>query len=320
MGNMAAETAARMREDGIDPSSQIVPGAPDDGRFGEGTPGGEPAVAPGNEGGVPATPPAATPSAGTQNAETSAVGEPGPIPYARFKEVNDRYSSLRGYEELQELGYDPDSLGRLAAFEAQYIRDPKTTVATLVDGLEDLPPESKAAIAQYLGVQLDDGVPSGPGAPSEDDGQQSSLSPEDQEVLKWARERRASEQQEAESQANNERLDVVVNAWKAKDGEDQIPSPPDHRLLAFVSAAAARGGYKTLNELAESARADWLDERDRVLKEAYQGSRRDGMPPPALPGGTASAAPPQRAHSLKDASKLAKAAMERGELPPVVGG
>lgn len=318
MSGMASETAARMREDGIDPSTPITPGAPDDGRFGQGTPGGEPDAVPGNVGGVPEAP--APPSAGTQTTETAPQGEPGPIPYARFKEVNDRYAAVRGYEELSNLGYDPDSLGRLAAFEAQYIQDPKSTVASLIEGLEDLPPESRSTILMHLGVDESGGVPPGQGAPSEGDGQQSALSPEDRELLDWARERRTTEQQESETRVNNERLDVVVKAWQAKDNQDQIPTPPEHRVLAFVSAAAARGGFRTLEELADNARADWLEERERVLKEAYQGSRRDGMPPPALPGSAASGAPPQRARTLSEASKLARAAMERGELPPITGG
>jgi hypothetical protein len=261
----------------------------------------------------------ADPSAGTQNTETTPTGEPGPIPYARFKEVNDRLAAVRGYEELNQLGYDPDSLGRLAQFEAQYIRDPKTTIASLVDGLEDLPPEHRAAINQYLGID-ESGSDPGRGASSEDGSDLSGLSPEDKETLQWARERRATEKQQADDKVTQDRLDVVVNAWKAQDSEEEIKTPPDHRVLAFISAAAARGGFGNLNELADMARSDWLDERERVLQDAYQGSRRDGTLPPALPGSAANAAPPQKARTLSEASKLARAAMERGELPPITGG
>jgi hypothetical protein len=226
---------------------------------------------------------------------------------------------VKDYEFFVENGYDPDSLGRLAAFEAQYLRDPKTTIGALIDGLEDLPPETKAAINQHLGVELQGGTPPGPGAPSED-GASSSLSTEDRQTLQRFREREAQEQRQAQDQEQNQKLDVVVNAWKAKDTEDNIASPPEHRVLAFVSAAAARGGYRTLNDLADMARADWLEERDRVLGDAVQGSRREGQPPPALPGSTANGAPPIKARTLSEASALARAAMESGNLPPITGG
>jgi len=314
MSSMAGEIAARMREDGIDPAGpgdQVpmvdVPNT-------EGV-GGPRAPVPGNDGGYSA-PPVADPSAGTQITDTPAGGEPGPIPYARFKEVNDRYAALRGYEELASAGYDSDSLGRLAAFEAQYIRDPKGTIGALVDGLEDLPPEARSAILQHLGVDDDTAVGPGQGAFGEGDGSVTSqLSPEDRELLDWARERRTQESTDRVNAEQNQRLDVVVNAWKAKDNEEGVQTLPDHRLYAFISAAAARGGFQTLEELSAMARSEWLDERERILREAYQGSRRDGMPPPSLPGSGATGAPPQRPRTLSEASKLARAAMERGELP-----
>lgn len=281
---------------------------------GPGTPRAPEAPVPGNVGGVTEAYNQTVPSAGTQNTDTSGEG-PGPIPYARFKEVNDQLAALRGYSELAQYGYDPDSLGRLAAFEAQYIRDPKGTIGQLVDGLEDLPPESRSAIMQYLGAD-DTSVASGPGASSEGEPETSyGLSREDKELLQWAREQRTQQAADKELADSNARLDVVVNAWKAMDSREGVKTPPDHRVLTFISAAAARGGFQTLEQLAGMARGDWLGERERVLQEAYQGSRGNGTPPSALPGSSAVSAPPQRARSLSEASKLALAAMERGELP-----
>src|SRR5829696_867956 len=92
----------------------------------------------------------APPPAGESNADTGAGGGlPDTVPYARFKEVNDQYSELKGYKTLAEYGYDPDSLGRLAAFESSYLQDPINTWKAMADNL-DLPEELKAALDQHL--------------------------------------------------------------------------------------------------------------------------------------------------------------------------
>lgn|SRR5215471_876821 len=308
MSSMAGEIAARMAEDGVNPRESFSPGA---------EAGPVPAVdvppteapgasVPGNEGGISTPTPPAPPSAGTQITDTPADG-PGPVPYARFKEVNDQLVSLKGYSELASYGYDPDSLGRLAAFEAQYVQDPTGTIGLLVDDL-DLPQEAKASIKEALAM------PTGQSEePVEEELATASLSSEDRELLDWARGAR-----ERESQAASEaQLDSVVNAWKALDKEEAVRTPPDHRVLTFISAAAARGGFNSLTELAVNARNDYLEERGEILGGAYQGSRSRGTPPPALPGSGALPASPQTPKTLREASRLAQAAMERGELPPL---
>src|SRR5262245_59020122 len=99
MSGMANEMAARMAQEGQAPTQ--------------------------DQGGVPGNEGAVSPSAGTSNTDMGQQGRtPESIPYARFKEVNDRLSGLRGYEELQQYGYDADSLRRLASFEQQWQADP----------------------------------------------------------------------------------------------------------------------------------------------------------------------------------------------------
>jgi len=305
---MAGEIAARMASDGVNPRERFVPGA-EEGPVPAGDvppTEGPGASVPGNEGGVSTPTPTAPPSAGTQITDTPSDA-PGPVPYARFKEVNDQLVALKGYTELNEFGYDPDSLGRLAAFEAQYVRDPTGTIGLLVDDL-DLPQEAKASIKEALAMptgQSEDIVDEEPTT--------ASLSPEDRELLDWARGAR-----ERETQAASEaQLDSVVNAWKALDKQEEVRTPPDHRVLTFISAAAARGGFATIEQLAENARNDYLDERQQILGGAYQGSRQRGTPPPALPGSGVLPAPAQAPKTLREASRLAQAAMERGELPPL---
>lgn len=314
MSSMAGEMAARMREEGIDPSGSgnqvpMVDVPPVE------TPGGpqvREAPAPGNEGGAPVPQPAPVPSAGTQNTDTVPSGdEPGPVPYTRFKEVNDRYNQLRGYEELAQYGYDPDSLGRLAAFEAGYIQDPTGTIGALVDEL-DLPEEAKASIKEALGTPS---TPAGGVTGTEDEGT-SSLSPEDRELLDWAKSARERETE----RAREAQLDSVVNAWKAMDKTDKLESPDDVRILTEISAAAARGGFRTYEELAAAARQGYMQERERILGTAVQRNGR-GTPPPALPEGGALPAPPQRPRTLAEANKIVRAALERGEeLPRITGG
>ena len=319
MGNMASEIQARMREDGIDPSERFVPGESDGPVPNVDVP---PTATPdrpagsGNEGGAPVPPPVAAPPAGASNTDTSQAGqEPGPIPYARFKEVNDRYSQLKDFESLVEYGYTPDHLSRLASFEAGWLRDPVGTVKALVDDL-DLPSEAKSRIVESLGVQAPDA--SGDGGDDGDDGQNSSgLSAEDRELLEWARQRRARDEQET----RNQQLDTVVNIWKAKDSEDKLKSPKDRAILTYISTAASLGNHRTYADLADAARKLWLEDRDEILGGAVQRSRDNGNPPPALPDSAVLPAPAQRPRTLAEANKLVKAALERGEeLPRITGG
>src|SRR5262252_7575832 len=119
MSGMANEMEARMNEAGLPPEGEV----------------------PGNVGG-------AVPSAGTSNTEAAQGGPPESIPYARFKEVNDRLAGLRGYEDLAQYGYDADSLRRLASFEQQYQADPIGVWRSMATNL-DLPPDVLEAINRF---------------------------------------------------------------------------------------------------------------------------------------------------------------------------
>lgn len=281
MGNMAEEIQAR-----IDADAGAVPGT----------------------GETPATPaPAAAPTT-----PDSAGGPPESIPYARFKEVNDQYVALKPYEELQQYGYDPDSLGRLAAFEAQYMTDPVGTWLALSSDL-DLPQEVRTALDA---VGHAPATPPAQGDIPDDEGQKSPLSglPADvQETLQWAKQKQAEEAQAAEHAQTEAVLSATTSHWDKLDEADSLKTP-DNIKLTFISAAAARGGFDTAEQLAEAARADLLAYRDAELGSAVSGSRRPGTPL-AVPGSAPGASEPVRFADLREASKAAAADMQAGRLP-----
>src|SRR5438132_12949937 len=106
----------------------------------------------GNEGiddGVAAAPGTGNGEATTPAAEPSTTdtrrGPPESIPYSRFQEVNSQYQQLREYEQLAELGIEPDSAVRLANFEAAYVSDPKGIISTLIDSQPYLTEEARTA-------------------------------------------------------------------------------------------------------------------------------------------------------------------------------
>src|SRR5437868_1504666 len=74
--------------------------------------------------GTEETPPATAPPAAEPTTPDREGGPPETIPYARFKEVNDQLAELKGYSQFSELGYDPDSLGRLVSLESAFAEDP----------------------------------------------------------------------------------------------------------------------------------------------------------------------------------------------------
>lgn len=267
-------------------------------------------AAPGTDGGTPPAP--STPSAGTSN--TDAGGPPETIPYARFKEVNDSYQQLKGFEELAQYGYDPDSLGRLAAFEAQYMTDPVGTWMSLSKDL-DLPQEVKDALEAHLsGDQAStDPSPTSGAAPESGNAPTASLPPEVQETLRWVEERRRQEAEAAQANTVDEVLNSIKGHWDALDQADGI-NTPENVKYTFISAAAARGGFKTPQEVAEAARSELLAYRDQELGAVVQGSSRSGSPL-AVPGGVPAAPTPQKFGGLRDASRQAIADLQAGRIP-----
>lgn len=265
------------------------------------------------------------PPAGESNADTEATGPPEAIPYARFKEVNDELGSLRGYGQLRDWGYDPDSLGRLAQFEAAYIQDPTGVWLQLADNL-DLPQEVVDALAKVPGVDAssDDlglGEPSGSaqGEPSADG--TSSRSPELEYLIERERtrervEREYADQQTelAEQQAADGMLQEVLGHWKQLDTADGLETP-EEVMLTYITAHGGRGGYSTPQGLAEAARQSALGYRETVLGGAVR-SRQSTGSPLTVPGSASAASPAQEfGGDIKAATRAARAAIERGDLP-----
>jgi hypothetical protein len=283
--SMAQDMAARIAEDG---GAGLVP---DSG----GAPGSEEGQAP--QAGAPAAAPS-TPDS------TPTSGPPETIPYARFKEVNDRLQNLSGFETLASYGYDSDSLGRLAAFEAQYLQDPVGTWKTMADNI-DLPQELKDALEAHLtsSEQAD-------AAPSDQAPKPSELSQEDRARLDYIDRVR---QREIEDD-RNQRLDHVVSIWTKMDQQDKIETPEHIKLMAISAAAGSGQTFPTLEALADAARRTIVDYRSGVLGDAVQRTGRGGSPP-ALPGSLPVPSGPVKFDSLRAASKAAEEAIKRGELP-----
>lgn len=308
MSGMAAEMAARMREDGEDTSRMIDPLAP----LEEGG-----AADPGTGGNQPAPPTA--PPAEAQNTDTQpGAAEPGPVPYSRFREVNERAQRLAGYETLAEFGYDPDSLGRLAQFEAAYVQDPSGTVAQLVDNL-DLPDEAKTSIRELLEAESDE-PPAGGGTPPTPADPQSEPPPWARELIEDKRGRDRAAVEERETAAQQQALDEVLNHWGELDKAAGVQNGAREGMkLALIASHAASGRYPDARALAEAARAEWIAEREESLGSTIV--QREGIGPRSVPRSVATPSPAQNfGGDIKKATAAARAAMERGELPPITPG
>jgi hypothetical protein len=279
MGEMADRMQQQIEADGGFESDAAVPGTGNDG--------------------TPDAP------AGAENSDTR-QGPPETIPYSRFQEVNSRYNELKQYEQLQQYGIEPDSAVRLASFEAAYIEDPKGTINALIDNQQDLSEETKAAMKTLLqheppaGAQGDDGEGNG----------EAVIPPEVAERLAYVDQLRQRDA-EAESQ---QRLDIVVRHWDGLDDQDGL-EVPERTKLVWVSAAASRGGYETLEQLAEAARGSYLEDRDHSLGSAVQ-SRGTGTPR-AVPGSAAAPSPPEEFKDFGAANKQILADIRAGRLPGI---
>ena len=290
MGNMASEIQRRIEEDG---------GA---GLAGEG-------AAASGTGETQATQQQS--SAGTQNADTAAAGGTSQtIPYSRFQEVNSQLQELRPWRQVQEMGIEPDSAVRLANFERAYLQDPEGVVSSLVDQL-DLPDEAKTAIKEHLGAQAEGDV-DGAGQASNEGQQTPPALPEevqqDLQFVRQLREERATHEQQ-------QRLDVVVSHWDALDKESGF-SVPEKTKLTYIMAVAPRGNYQTLEEMAEAARAEYLEQRELDLGSAVAPRRAAGSGL-TVPGGAAQTPASEgfRPRSFKDANNAVLADIAAGRLP-----
>src|SRR5262245_26956408 len=309
MSGMAAEMAARMAADGITPDSTVV---------GTGAERVAPQYPPQEAGGVPGNAGNVPPSAGTSNTDTAQAaptgGPPDSIPYARFKEVNDRLSALRGYEELSQYGYDVDSLRRLASFEQQYQTDPIGVWRQMAVNL-DLPQELLEAIAAHTAP-----VPPAP-RPAE---VQTGIDPSASNVT--ADDRRRLDYvdqmiQRDEQQSRNDALDRVVAVWDEMDERDGVRTSK-RTQLTYIAAMASRQEngvpvYSTVDGLAQAARAARMEDRDFDLGGVVQQGNGNRGTPPALPGSLPSPAGPVKFANLREASLAAEADMLAGRLSPL---
>lgn len=293
MSGMAAEIAARMAADNQDPVGDQPAGG-----------------VPGNEGG--GVPPAAEPS----NTDTGTQGgTPESIPYARFKEVNDQLVELKDFKILKDYGYDPDSLGRLAAFEASYQQDPIGTMKSMAASL-DLPQEVLDALENAS--KGDETTPPEPaGATAGGDAPTPPpLSAEDRERLEYVDQLRAREVE----QANDAKLNAVLAAWSELDKNDNIATPSERFMLTQITGVLSTGAtFQRPEDLAKAARDLVLEYRDGVLGGAVRRTGPGGAPlPNALPGSLpAAGSEPVHFTDLRQASKAAQAAIESGNLPSI---
>jgi hypothetical protein len=279
-----------------------------------------PDVAPGTGGDLGPQQP--SPPAGESNADTTEAGPPETIPYARFKEVNDELSTLKGYAQLRDWGYDPDSLGRLAQFETAYMQDPSGVVAQLAENL-DLPQEVVEALKASAEASSSDAGSSGfPGSEEDEpsDDEDDTTSPELKYLLERERKREQEERQIAESaqeqaqeQAADQLLQKVLDHWGELDEKDGVEFSQEHRLT-YITAVAGAGAYNTAEEMADAARRVAMGHRESMLGGVVRSRPTTGSPL-TVPGGASVAGPPTRFVDIKEATKAARAAIERGEIP-----
>ena len=304
MSGMADEIAARMAQDGIQRDDRVQ------GTGAERVPAQEPGGVPGNVGAnVP-------PPAGASNTDTGTQGgPPDSIPYARFKEVNDRLAGLRGYEELSQYGYDADSLRRLASFEQQYQADPVGVWRSMAVNL-DLPPEVLDSINRFA----DAGSP-----PRQAEGQTSSVDPTGAPEVPAEVQKRLDYvdqmMQRDEQQGREAALDRVVAAWDEMDNREGVQTSK-RTQLTYIAAMASRQQdgrpvYGTVEGLAEAARSARMEDRDADLGALVQPGNGMRGAPPALPGSLPTPAGPVKFESLREASQAAEADMLAGKLSPL---
>jgi len=244
--------------------------------------------------------------AGAENADNQRGGPPETIPYSRFQEVNTRYQDLKQYEALEQYGIEPDSAVRLANFEAAYVQDPKGIINTLIDSQQDLSDETKAAMRSLLQQE------SRAGARDDGQGEEGAALPPDVQRRLEQVDQIMAEREAAESQ---QRLDLVVRHWDGLDEQDGM-SVPERTKLVWISAAAARGGFTTLEELSEAARQSYFEDRDHTLGSAIRS--RDTGTPRSVPGSAAAqAAPPEEFKDFGAANKQILADIKAGRLPGI---
>lgn len=293
MSSMADQAAAAMRRDGIDTTATVDDAMNNAGSSAEGA------------GGNQVTPP--DPTAGSSNTDG---GTPDTIPYSRFQEVNSRYQQLREYERLQQAGISPDSAARLAAFEQGYMANPTGTIESMIDQ-QDLPDERKAALKALLREQSGSSRDSALEGENGEDQVVAALSPEDRELLDWARERRVREHNDD----NQQRIDLMLTRWRQRDEAEGVTGTTERQRLQYISTAAGSPTtFQTLEEMSDAARTMYLEDRDANLGGVVR-NRGDGGGPLAVPSGGLPGTAPVVPKNMAEARKLVLADIAAGRLP-----
>jgi hypothetical protein len=180
-------------------------------------------------------------------------------------------------------------------------------IATQID---DLPEEVKSIAQQHLSGGT---APATPTDQTPRGGGQ-----EDEEIPAWAKPltegfnqlsaaERARQEREV-SDANNQLLDGIIQAWKKKDEADEIPSLDDRNMLTFIVAHSR--GARDVNEILDNARGEWLGLREGMLNSAIKPGALSGAPR-SVPSGGAPVNTAGEPKTLAEASIRAKARLEQ---------
>jgi hypothetical protein len=106
----------------------------------------------------------------------------------------------------------------------------------------------------------------------------------------------------------------VGRHWNSLDEQDGL-DVPERTQLVWIQAAAGRQGYETLEQMAETARAMYLEDRDASLGSVVQ--TRDAGTPRTVPGGATAPTPPEKFKDFGAANKQILADIREGRLPGI---
>jgi hypothetical protein len=239
----------------------------------------------------------------------------GPVPYSRFKEVNDRRrqyeEAIQPFVQLEQSGYGVEDLHRLVAWEQEYRQDPVDTWLRTADDIENLPDPVKQAISLVRDEAAKGNVPAD-GTPPAKEASDESASDEPPEwgriLLRDLEDRKERETREA----SDGLLQGIISAWETTDKELGIRTPKD-TMLAYIQSASANAG--TPQELFVSAHQAWMSAREEILNDEVK-APATGTVPRSVPGsgGAPPQAPPVQPRTLKEATKAAAAAEAAGRL------
>lgn len=237
-------------------------------------------------------------SAETENTDR---GAPGPVPYHRFKEVND---SLRGYKEIGSA----EDFHRLMQWEQTFAEDPAGWWMQFSASIDGLPDPVRQAIDAYnrgetvmTPQQTPNPAPSGTG-------------PEESELPAWASDlvekvqslsEDASKRQQKEAEAQREELlNSMHDLWLQQDKEAKVKSPNIKVRAALLAAAAAAPNISSREEAVALARAAWEEERKGLVDEALEAGKTGQGAPKSVPGsGSGGGNLPEPPKTLEEAKK-----------------